>query len=143
MIRLVTVPLILLVSLIIISFALSNRGVVNLVLYPLPGTLGLPLFLPVLLAALLGALVGCFATWRNGSRHRKAARDNKKLVERLDKQVAELRQELATRPPPVTGHAVLSPQNPLVAPNHPPPNLTGPANTPDTPPAEGKAIGAS
>jgi|AACY02.2.fsa_nt_gi Uncharacterized integral membrane protein len=140
MIRLVTVPLILVISLLIISFALSNRGVVDLALYPMPGTLGLPLFVPVLLAALVGALVGCFATWRNGSRHRKAARDNKKLAEQLDKQVAELRRELAIRPPPVTGQAVLSPPNPLVTPSNPP---AEPANATNTPSAEGKAIGAS
>lgn len=136
MIRLITVPLVLLISLVLISFALSNRGVVDFALFPLPGTIGLPLFLPVLLTALIGALVGCFATWRNGAKHRKAARDNKKLAEQLDRQVAELRQELATRPPPVTGQAVLSPPNPLVAP-------PAPANNTDDTKPEGKAIGAS
>ena len=140
MIRLVTFPLILVVSLIIISFALSNRAVVDFGLYPLPGALGLPLFLPVLLAGFVGALVGCFATWCNGARHRKAARDNKKLAEQLDKQVADLRQELAIRPPPVVGQAVLSPPNPLINSNHAP---AEPANNADAQPAKGKAVGAS
>ncbi|MEO0392968.1 MAG: hypothetical protein AAF213_06960 [Pseudomonadota bacterium] len=127
MLRLITVPLVAVFSLVLLSFALSNRDVASFALFPLPGALALPLFLPVMLAALFGAFIGCFATWRNSAKYRKAAKDNQKLAEQLDKQVAQLRQELATRPPPPAGQAVLSPPNPLIAPATP--TSDQPANT--------------
>ena len=85
-------------------FAVSNRDVVTLTLWPLPFALTAQLYLVVLLTVLVGFLVGLLAGWVASWRVRRAARERKRRIETLER-------ELAAAPPrpPVTSSGPLIP----------------------------------
>jgi uncharacterized integral membrane protein len=82
-----------LIALILIVFAVANRNVISLTLWPLPVALDAPLYLVVLLTLLIGFLLGELVAWMNGYRWRREAR-------RSAKRVQELERELAAQSPP-------------------------------------------
>ena len=55
----VTIPF----ALLLLSFAISNRELVTLVLWPLPFRIDAPLYLVALLPLLLGVLIGGMVLW--------------------------------------------------------------------------------
>jgi uncharacterized integral membrane protein len=59
---LVTLPL----ALVLVVFAISNRGDIILTLWPFPLTLQAPVYLVTLLALLAGFLIGELTAWING-----------------------------------------------------------------------------
>ncbi|MBV6631803.1 MAG: LapA family protein [Alphaproteobacteria bacterium] len=117
--RVIGMPVIAICSLVLISFALSNRGPVELSLFPLPGAVAMPMFLPLLVFMLLGAFIGGFVSWRNGAAARKAKRAAERRVRELEDDTKRLNAELAKRPPPPAPQAVLSPPNPLLVQEQP------------------------
>lgn len=117
--RLISLPVVAICSLVLISFALSNRGPVELSLFPLPGAVAMPIFLPLLVFMLIGALIGGFVSWRNGSAARQAKREAERRVRELEADTQRLNAELAKRPPPPVPQAVLSPPNPLITSDEP------------------------
>ncbi|HCI46737.1 MAG TPA: hypothetical protein DFI00_05540 [Rhodospirillaceae bacterium] len=119
MLRLFTWPIMAVVSLVLVSFALSNRNPVEIALFPLPGTLTLPLFLLVLVVAFVAMLVGGFVIWCNAAPRRKAGRAAEKQAAALEKELAGVKAELAKRPPSPVPQTLLSPPNPLVVPEQP------------------------
>lgn len=104
MLRLITLPFLALFTLLLLSFALSNREPVELSLFPLTERLATPLFLPVMLAILAGALIGGAVVWLDSSAQRRQSRASRKQAEELQKQVDQLKTDLAARPaqPPAT-----------------------------------------
>lgn len=95
----VTLPL----ALIVVIFAVSNRADVVVTFWPLPVTLGAPLYLVVLLALLVGFLIGEFLAWLNAGRTRRALRQSKRRIEALESELtatqAQLPQGAAAVPP--------------------------------------------
>ena len=81
----VTLP----VALVAILFAISNRGIVTLSLWPLPFTLDTPVYLAALVALLLGFLAGGFIVWNSQRRHRRRARRESNRVLYLERELKE------------------------------------------------------
>ena len=71
------------VGLLVILFAVSNRGMVEVTLDPLPGAVSLPLALIVLGMGLVGFVAGGLVVWLGQGRHRRLAREARRHVEAL------------------------------------------------------------
>jgi uncharacterized integral membrane protein len=82
-----------LVALALVIFAIDNRQVVTVSLWPLPIEASMGLYLVVLLTLLAGFLLGEIIAWMNGHRWRREARLKAKRIE-------ELERELAAQSPP-------------------------------------------
>ncbi|MBP2299938.1 lipopolysaccharide assembly protein LapA domain-containing protein [Azospirillum picis] len=81
----ITIP----VALVAILFAISNRGIVTLSLWPLPFTLEAPVYIATLVALLLGFLAGGFIVWNSQRRHRRRARREGNRVLYLERELKE------------------------------------------------------
>ena len=78
-------------AIVVVSFALSNRQRVELDLWPFEATLApVPIFLLVLLSFLVGFLAGGCVMWISGGTGRRQAREARRNATRLERQVAEL-----------------------------------------------------
>jgi uncharacterized integral membrane protein len=82
-----------LVALALVIFAVDNRQVVTVSLWPLPIEASMGLYLVVLLTLLAGFLLGELIAWMNGHHWRRQARQKTKRIE-------ELERELAAQSPP-------------------------------------------
>lgn len=100
----ITVPLVV----VAVLFALSNRGIVTLRLWPLPFEMDAPLYLASLLFLLAGFIAGGLVAWISGHRHRTAARKNGWRMQKLERDLADAQDRAAqaekrvaelTRPP--------------------------------------------
>jgi len=83
----ITIP----IAVVLISFAVTNRDIVTVGLWPLPFVLDLPLYLLVLGALVVGFLFGGVLAWAGGSRHRSLARRRADRIDRLTAEVRRLR----------------------------------------------------
>jgi uncharacterized integral membrane protein len=77
-----------LVALILVVFAISNREMVTLTLWPLPAQLNASLYLVVLLTLLVGFLLGELVAWVNARRWRREARQRARRIEELEHEQA-------------------------------------------------------
>ena len=73
MIKLVRLLLALVGVIVIVMLAVDNRGIVDIVFWPLPFTYRMPLYAVLLIGLFVGALLGGTALWL--SSQRPAARD--------------------------------------------------------------------
>jgi uncharacterized integral membrane protein len=78
-----------LVALVVVVFAVSNRDMVTLTLFPLPAALDAPLYLVVIAAAVLGFIVGALAAWLGAGKHRRAARHLRRRIDRLQRDMSK------------------------------------------------------
>ena len=83
-----------------VLIAVSNTERTELALWPIPHTVVLPLYLLVLAVLLLGVLAGLGLGWWAGRHHRRHARGRRREVQRLEREVEELRAALAAAKPP-------------------------------------------
>jgi uncharacterized integral membrane protein len=104
------------VTLVILVFALSNRGAIGLTLWPFDATIDLPIYLVVLGSLLLGFLLGGLIAWLAGGRVRRQARRLRQETRRQAAEIADLKKRHG--PPPPTGTALVaqSPRPPLPSP---------------------------
>lgn len=79
----VTLPL----TVLAISFAVSNMTPVQIGLWPFVGTVEVPAFTLVLVTLVLGFLMGGVTVWLGQHRHRKAARQHQARADRLQKEL--------------------------------------------------------
>jgi uncharacterized integral membrane protein len=70
-------------GLLVLLFALSNRGTVGLGMWPLPDQVELPIYLVGLAGALVGFLAGGLIAFLGGGRTRRRARELARRGERL------------------------------------------------------------
>jgi hypothetical protein len=107
-----------------VLIAVSNPQRTELALWPIPHTVVLPLYLLVVVVLLLGVLAGLGLGWWAGRHHRRHARGRRREIERLEREVEELRVALAAGkpvPPATSGPApreqrAIERQSALVAP---------------------------
>jgi len=93
-----------------VLIAVSNTERTELSLWPIPHTVVLPLYLLVLAVLLLGVLAGLGLGWWAGRPHRRNARGRRREVQRLEREVEELRAQLAAaRPAPPTAASTSAP----------------------------------
>jgi uncharacterized integral membrane protein len=91
-----------LAALIIIAFAVANRGAVLVSFAPMPFALEIPLFAVALGALALGLLAGALAKLAFGRPHRRIARARLHRIRALEREVASLRRERTGAAPVVT-----------------------------------------
>lgn len=72
-----------LIALVVVVFAVSNRAIVTLTLFPLPAALDAPLYLVVIVAVILGFIVGALVAWLGAGKHRREARHLRRRIDRL------------------------------------------------------------
>ena len=80
----------------LILFAVSNREMVSLGLWPLPFIIGLPLYLLFFFALLIGALLGAAAGWLAGRRNRSELRRRRRRIEALERELSATQAQLVT-----------------------------------------------
>jgi uncharacterized integral membrane protein len=82
-----------------VLIAVSNVQRTELALWPIPHTVVMPLYLLVVGVLLLGVLTGLALGWWAGRHHRRHARGRRREVQRLEREVDELRAALAAAKP--------------------------------------------
>jgi uncharacterized integral membrane protein len=80
-------------ALFLMLFAVSNRVIVPLALWPLPFEIGLPAYLLVSAALLLGFLIGAIAAWVHGLRNRRELWRRGRRIAGLERQLAAARSQ--------------------------------------------------
>ncbi len=89
--RLLTWSLGLIVALVSVSFAVSNRQEVAVTLWPFPFALDLSLYIIVLTSVLAGFVVGSLATWLAAGKHRRRVRKQRTEIRNLESELDTLR----------------------------------------------------
>lgn len=75
-------------------FAVTNRQVVSLGLWPLPFVLDLPLYLAILAALLIGFVAGALAAWIAGRQGRREGRRRGRRIAALERELAATQAQL-------------------------------------------------
>ena len=87
------------VAIIIIAvvFAVSNRGKVDITIFPLPYAISVPLFLFAIIMFAVGLLTGWLISKFSLLKYRKASKESGKRVEALQNEISALRSEQLIR----------------------------------------------
>jgi uncharacterized integral membrane protein len=108
------------VTLVILVFALSNRGPIGLTFWPFDSTIDLPIYLVVLASLLLGFILGGLIAWLAGGRIRRQARRLRQETRRQAAEIVDLKKRHGSPPPaagtPGTALVTQSPRPPLPSP---------------------------
>lgn len=92
------------ITLAVVLFAVSNRHVVELQFWPLPGTLDLPLYIIGLVTMVVGFLIGGIIAWIGAGEARHRARVAERDARGLEAKLAHARdqaEKARSIPPPV------------------------------------------
>ena len=90
----------LVVALVLVVFAVSNRGTIALGLWPLPDVVELPLYLIILGCLLVGFLAGELAAWMSGRHWRREVRRSARRIAVLEHELDTVRVERMPVPEP-------------------------------------------
>jgi len=90
--------LVVLVAVVLASFAVSNREPVALGLWPLPWLLQAPVYLAAFGALLIGIAIGALAVWFAGARRRRELRGQRRRIAALERELAATQAQLAGAP---------------------------------------------
>lgn len=90
-----------------VLIGVSNTQPVQLALWPLPHVVVLPLYLLVVALLLAGVLAGLGIGWWASRHHRRRGREASSHAERLEREVARLR-DVAGQQPPTTAAGMAS-----------------------------------
>ena len=82
------------VGILVVLFAISNRSTVILELWPLPYFVPFPFYGAVLIAAILGFLGGAIIAWFSLGRTRRKARKAAQKASGLEKNLVKLREKI-------------------------------------------------
>ena len=99
-VRLITGVISLVLLVVGVIFALTNRQAVEIHLWPLGQTHELPLFLIVLGTLFAGFVIGGAASWFSGGRQRRQARVDRMRARSMENEIARLKR---SQPQPTTG----------------------------------------
>ncbi|HEY1795709.1 MAG TPA: lipopolysaccharide assembly protein LapA domain-containing protein [Stellaceae bacterium] len=80
-------------AIVLIVFAVSNRGTIALGLWPLPDVVELPLYLIILGCLLVGFLAGELAAWASGRHWRREVRRSARRIAVLERELDAARAE--------------------------------------------------
>jgi len=84
----------LVVAVLLMLFAVSNREIVSLAFWPLPAEVDLPVYLLVLAALFAGFVVGAIAVWIGGHRHRRELWRRRRRIAALERELAATQSQL-------------------------------------------------
>jgi uncharacterized integral membrane protein len=88
-VSIVTLP----ITVAVVLFAISNRNLVEVHLWPLPGSLDLPLYVIGLATMVAGFLIGGLTAWFSGGENRQRARAAARNVRALETTLTDKRLE--------------------------------------------------
>ena len=103
----------LVLTVVLVVFAIDNGAPMTISLWPLPWQASLPGFIALFLALLVGFFVGAAAAWLSGGKTRKRARDLAETSRAQAHQIAEQERRYAASraptPPPAAASAATLP----------------------------------
>jgi len=85
------------VAVLLMLFAVSNREIVPLALWPLPAEVDLPVYLLVLAALFAGFVVGAIAAWIGGHRLRRELWRRRRRIAALERELAATQSQLGNQ----------------------------------------------
>jgi uncharacterized integral membrane protein len=77
----------LVIAIVLILFAVSNREAVSVEFWPLPFLADVPLYLLCFLSLLVGALIGVAIAWMAGHHNRRELRARRRRIEALEREL--------------------------------------------------------
>lgn len=83
------------VAIVVVLFAVSNREVVVVEIWPFPVRIEAGLYAVILLAVLTGFLMGAIAAWMGGRNKRAELRAARKRMRDMEQSLARLKEESA------------------------------------------------
>ncbi len=86
-------------TLVAVSFAISNTTPVEFGLWPLPATLTAPIYLAIFAIFLAGCLTGAILSWLGRNRARRQARETRRRLTKQEREILELKAQLARATP--------------------------------------------
>jgi len=81
-------------AVVMIVLAVSNRGPVDIDLWPVPITVGVPLYALLFGAVFFGVVWGGLATWMSGSETRKISRNRAREIKAADSEINRLKKQI-------------------------------------------------
>jgi uncharacterized integral membrane protein len=96
--------LVALVTVIFLAFAVSNREVVNLSLFPFPYAADLPVFLLTIASFAFGVIIGGITISFKHAKTRREAKAEHKRIDALENEINALKSERPPRPPAAIAH---------------------------------------
>ena len=87
---LITIP----TTIVVILFAISNRGTVEVRLWPLPAEVDTPIYVLALVTLALGVLFGGVVAWLSGGAQRRRLRQAERRAARLETELSQTKSEL-------------------------------------------------
>ena len=102
---LITVP----VTVVVVVFAIANRGLIAVSFWPLPWIVPLPVYLVILGSLFLGFLLGAIVAWFSAGRRRQRARQTAEHARALARQLADLQQRHGAPSPASTSSTAVAP----------------------------------
>jgi len=88
-----------------VVFAIGNRGEMTLDFYPLPATLPLPVYVIVFIAVFIGFVAGGTVCWLSQGRWRRLARQRKRRIAELERDLTATPTEEAKKTPSDKGRS--------------------------------------
>jgi|TARA_B100000959_G_scaffold101817_1_gene107456 uncharacterized integral membrane protein len=82
------------VSVVVVVFSISNRGLMTLDFWPFPVLQDMPVYIPVLIAGFLGFLFGGTIAWFSAGGTRSKARKASRRATSLEKDLTVLQQKI-------------------------------------------------
>ena len=95
--RIINRAVLLLVAVLLVLFAVSNRATVQIGLWPLPFLAVAPLYLLCFLSALIGVLCGAAVAWFTGRSTRRELKDCRGRIAALERELAATQSQLEGR----------------------------------------------
>jgi uncharacterized integral membrane protein len=84
----------LVIAIFLILFAVSNRELVSVGLWPLPFLVDVPLYLLCFLILVIGALIGVAIAWMAGHRTRRELRARRRRIDALERELMATQSQL-------------------------------------------------
>jgi lipopolysaccharide assembly protein A len=83
------------VALVVVLFAVSNRGMVIVEVWPFPFRIEAGLYVVILLAVLAGFLAGATSAWMGAADKRRELRSARKRMREMEQSLARLKEDAA------------------------------------------------
>jgi uncharacterized integral membrane protein len=90
----------LVLAIVAILFAVSNRETVPVAFWPLPFLVDLPLYLLCFLSLVVGTLIGVAAAWMTGHRNRSELRSRRRRIEALQRELTATQSQIENHSEP-------------------------------------------
>jgi uncharacterized integral membrane protein len=90
----------LLIAVVLILFAVSNRETVSVGVWPLPFLADVPLYLLCFLSLAIGALIGVAIAWMAGHRTRRELRARRRRIDALERELMATQSQIGEHSEP-------------------------------------------